>query len=282
MIYELNETLRDLLLREMPIRKGDVDIQFELPKRDWSSKLSKPTLNLYMYDVLENTELRGSEQWAQQDNEDGTVTLKRNPVRMNFYYLITSWAKEIQDEQQLLSVALTALLRQPAIPADLLPDTLKDQPVPIRLEVGQNKGLAKLSDFWGMIENDPHPGVRLTVTLSIDPYTPVTAPKVAASEIRFHQAPRSDGPSSEKYTKEVMASKSYISIRGTIKSKKYSPTALTMILTETGKPIDIEEDGRFAVHRLSQGEYHLEILFNERVLRREKIVVPSAQYDIEV
>ncbi len=139
MIYELNETLKEFLLSEMPVRKGDIDIEFDLPKREWSSRLSKPTLNIFMYDVLENVELRGSEQWTQTDNGDGTVTLHRNPVRINFYYLITSWAKEIQDEQQLLSTAMMALMRQPFISEEILPESLKNQPVPIRLEVLQNK-----------------------------------------------------------------------------------------------------------------------------------------------
>lgn len=282
MIYELNEVLRELLYLELPMRKGDVDIEFDLPKKDWSSRLSKPTLNIFLYDLLENVELRGSEQWEQEDNEDGTVSLRRNPVRMNFFYLITSWAKEIQDEQQLLSVTLATLLRQASIPNAMLPEELKNQPVPIRLEVAQNKGLAKMSDFWGTMDNDPHPGIRLTVTMTVDPYKSVIAPRVAVSEMRFHQAPSPESVNAGKGKKEVFASKTYFAISGNIKSQKYSPSTLRMILTETGKEIPVQEDGNFKIQRLSEGEYHLDILFNDRVLRHEKIKVPSPQYEIVV
>ncbi len=278
MIYELNETLRELLLREMPVRKGDVDIQFELPKREWSSRLSKPTLNIYLYDILENIELRGSEQWSQFDNEDGTVTLRRNPVRINFYYLITSWAKEIQDEQHLLSVTLTTLLRQATIPELILPDVLKNQPVPIRLEVVQNKGLQKMSDFWGTMDNDPHPGIRLTVTLTVDPYPPVIAPRVSASEMRFGQTT----PPDKDQGKEVPTSKSYLAIRGKVKSQKYSPTTLRIVLVEKNEEITIHDEGDFKIQNISEGTYHLDIYMQDRVLRREKIVVPSSNYDIVV
>jgi len=282
MIYELNETLKELLLREMPVRKGDIEIQFDLPKREWSSRLNKPTLNIFMYDVLENIELRGSEQWTQTDNGDGTVSLHRNPVRVNFYYLITSWAKEIQDEQQLLSTALTTLLRQAIIPEDLLPESLQNQPVPIRLEVLQNKSLAKMSDFWSTIENDPHPGIRLTVTLTIDPYKPITSPRVATSEVRFRQVPSPETTRPEDKEKKSVSSKSYISMRGKVISQKYSPSTLKLILIETGKEIPVQEGGEFTLQRLTHGTYHLDIIFNGRVLRHEKFVVPISKLEINV
>ncbi len=282
MIYELNEALRKLLLSEMPVRKGDVDIQFEIPKKEWSSRLSKPTLNIYMYDILENIELRGSEQWTQTDNGDGTVTLHRNPVRMNYYYLITSWAKEIQDEQQLLAAALTTLLRQAYIPEEMLPDNLKNQPVPVRLEVGQSKSLQKLSDFWGMIDNDPHPGIRLTVTLTIDPYKPVTSPRVATSEVRFKQNPDPDRQKFDDPNAKLVDSKSYFSVRGKVNSQKYSPVTLKLVLKETGKEIPVLENGEFALLKLTQGTYHLDISFNDRILRHEKFVVPNPFLEISV
>lgn len=284
MIYELSETLRELLIREMPIRKGDVDILFDLPKREWSSRLSKPTLNLFLFDFLENVDLRGSEQWEKSDNKDGTVSLHRNPVRMNFLYLITSWAKEIRDEQQLLSAALVTLLQQPHFPDDILPEVLKNQPVSIRLEVAQNRVLSNLSEFWSTMENDPHPGIRLMITVTVDPYKPVTYTKVATSEIRFMQTPTTemaelrDGDDKAK----AVLSKSYFSVSGEIKSKKYSPSALRLIVAETGKEVSIQEDGQFNIHRLNEGEYHLDVLMDDRVLRHEKIQVPSPNYDIEV
>lgn len=281
MISELNEALRELMLREMPMRRGDIDIQFDLPKRDWSARLSKPTLNIYLYDILENIELRGSEQWTQKDNGDGTVTLERNPVRVNFYYLVTSWAKEIQDEQQLLSSAMITLLRQPTIPEDLLPKGLQGQRLPVRLETVQNKGLAKMSDFWGPVDNDPHPGIRLMVTLTVDPHQPVVTPQVATSEMRFRQTPPPTSRAGER-PKEAAQSKTYFAISGKIKSQKHSPSTLKLVLAESGREISVDENGDFRILRLSEGAYHLDIVFNERVLRREKINVPADKVEITV
>lgn len=282
MIYEVSEALRELLYRELHVRKGDIEILFDLPKREWSSRLSKPTLNIFLYDFLENTELRGSEQWRKENNDDGTVTLYRNPVRVNFYYLITSWAREVQDEQALLSSTLITLLRQPILPEEFLPEMLKHQPVPIRMEVAQNKGLANLSDFWSTMDNDPHPGIRLTVTLSVDPYQPETLKQVATSEMRFNQNRSPELSDTSQSETDKFPSKQYYSVRGKVKSQKYSLTSLKMILTESGRQIEIKEDGVFGITRLNEGDYHLDILFNERVLRHERIHVPSAKYEIVV
>jgi hypothetical protein len=58
MIDDLDEALRQLLIAELPIVSNEVDIAFEPPTRDWSARLSRPTLNLFMHDLRENNKLR--------------------------------------------------------------------------------------------------------------------------------------------------------------------------------------------------------------------------------
>ena len=286
MIYEIDNALRELLIREMPMKKGEVDIAFEQPKRDWSARLNKPTLNFFLFDLRENVELRGSEQWIRQDNPDGTVTLKRNPVRMDLQYLVTSWAREIQDEHRLLSAALTALLRQPIIPEDLLPDELKDQPAPIRLNVAQGNALSNPSELWNTLDNDLHPGIRLTVTYSVDPYQPVTFTAVRTTEMRFLQNPDPDAvQASSARSQEPPAptlSRTAFLVNGQVTSNKYSPSVLKLVLAETGGEIELLEDGSFKIGHLREGEYNLDVIVNDRVLKRQKLQVPSAKYEIKI
>ncbi len=49
MYNDLDEALRQLLIRELPIKNSDVDIKFDQPKREWSGRLNRPTLNLFLY-----------------------------------------------------------------------------------------------------------------------------------------------------------------------------------------------------------------------------------------
>ena len=97
MIDDLDEALRQLIIRELPIKNGDVDIAFEQPKRDWSSRLSRPTLNLFLYDLRENTKLRSSQPLWENVREPGGATVqKRRPVRVDLRYLMTAWTSEAE------------------------------------------------------------------------------------------------------------------------------------------------------------------------------------------
>ena len=58
MIADLDESIRQLLIAEMPLKNGEVEISFDQPKREWSSRLSRPTVNFFLYDLRENTILR--------------------------------------------------------------------------------------------------------------------------------------------------------------------------------------------------------------------------------
>ena len=64
MLADLDETLRDLLRGELE-RHGfeGVDIAFDAPAREWSGQLSKPTVNIFLYDLREAEALRTSE-WS--------------------------------------------------------------------------------------------------------------------------------------------------------------------------------------------------------------------------
>ena len=56
-----------------------VDVKFDQPKREWSSRISKPTLNLFLFDMRENLRLRGAEQYTTINLPNGTSEIKRNP-----------------------------------------------------------------------------------------------------------------------------------------------------------------------------------------------------------
>ena len=47
MLADLDESIRKLLIEELPIKNGEIDVKFEQPKREWSAKLTKPTVNFF-------------------------------------------------------------------------------------------------------------------------------------------------------------------------------------------------------------------------------------------
>src|SRR3954462_10423041 len=69
MLADLDETLRGLLRTELE-RHGfeGVDIAFDAPSREWSGQLSKPTVNVFLYDLRETESLRTSE-WSRMSRD---------------------------------------------------------------------------------------------------------------------------------------------------------------------------------------------------------------------
>lgn len=277
MIPDVDNILREILEKEMSLRKGEVEIAFDQPRREWSARLNRPTINLYLFDVRENLDLRGSEQPVITNNPDGTVSIQHNPLRLDLLYLLTGWAREVQDEHRLLSEALTALMRYPFIPESMLPVGLRNQPAPVRLEVAHGSILEKITDLWTTLDNELHPGVRLMVTISLLPFKAETVKAVSTTEMRYLQEPPPDVEGGK-----TVPSKRYYTVKGLVLSQKFSLSVIKLVLTETGKPIEIRPDGAFRIGRLEPGEYHIDVLANDRVLKHQKIQVPSPAYEIKL
>ena len=119
MLADLDETLRNLLKEELEVHGFEgVDIAFDAPSRDWSGQLSKPTVNVYLYDLREAETLRSSE-WG-KISRNGRQFETRPPMVMEASYAVTAWTQAVEDEHRLLSQVLAILFAFPEIPHDRL------------------------------------------------------------------------------------------------------------------------------------------------------------------
>ena len=300
MIKELDEVLRQFLIKELPIKNGEVEISFEQPKREWSARLSRPTINLFLHDVRENTKLRQFDWQRQQNGHGKKATLQRTPVRLDLHYLITVWAVEAQDEHRLLTRTLMALFRHDNLPQTLLPPIFKDQPVSIPLKVAQYDELRNPSDIWSALDNELRPGIACMVTLALNPFEPIDAPLVTTRELRIdtsanprlelldsdrRAAEREQLPEAEKEKAIAEAQNDqpdiFWTIGGTINTKK-PLDQLQITLIEQSREIDVQPEGRFSIGNLKSGSYTLEISGQGQKPKRHKITVPSPDYEIKV
>jgi hypothetical protein len=277
MFHELDDILRQLLIRELPIKNGDVDITFEQPSREWSARLSRPTINVFLHDIRENLQLRGSQQWTVEQRPDGTAIQRRTPVRVALHYMITAWANDPDDEHNLLGRTLLALFRQPHLPNDLLPESLRDQPAPIPLEVAQQDTLRNPADVWNALDNEIRPAVTLIVTLALDPYQPFVTPLVRTRELRIGQAAR---PNTERLTADLPPDV-FWTIGGTIRTDNPLET-IQLTLVERDLVVPVQKTGQFAIGQLQAGEYTLEVAVNGGKPEHHRITVPAPDYEISI
>ena len=276
MISDLDEVLRQLLIRELPVKNGEVDIEFDQPVREWSSRLTKPTLNLFLHDLRENNTLRQAD-WEIHKNGDGTYTRRRKALRLDLRYMITAWTAEPEDEHRLLTRTLMALYRYPHLPEDLLSESLQDQPMPIPVNIATFEELRTPADIWSALDNELRAVIACVVTLSLNPYKEITGPLVKTRDLRLGQA-------ADPTRQQLDASggrDQFWMVGGTVRSQKPLEN-VRLSLVERGLDVPVTEDGQFIIGNLEEGNYTLEISAEKRKPKRHKITVPAPEYDIEV
>jgi hypothetical protein len=66
MLHDLDKTLERIIIADGNLRPNEVDIAFEQPSRDWSSRLSRPTVNCWCFDLRETRNCAiwdGNQEW---------------------------------------------------------------------------------------------------------------------------------------------------------------------------------------------------------------------------
>jgi len=177
MLDLLDKALEMLFNQELP----SVHIYFDAPDDKFGPTL--PAIDLFLYDVRENRELRSNE-WIVQRQTNGQVTKQRPPVRVECAYLITAWASDARDEHKLLGQVIQTLVRYSTLPDAILPDGLQGQEPPLPATTLQPSQLQSMSEFWQALGGKPKAALTYTVTIAVPAGAPITAgPAVTDSVI---------------------------------------------------------------------------------------------------
>jgi len=166
MLHLLDESLEAFLRAAVPLPKREVDVAFAAPDRDWAARVSRPTVNLYLWDVRRNLDERagGMETVIGDDGRP----LRRPPLpRVDCRYLVTAWTSEVQDEHSLLGHTLAALLLHTTIEERFLAGAIAKVLPPPTIEVASSDGRDN-SDFWSALGGQLKPGLDVVVTATVD------------------------------------------------------------------------------------------------------------------
>jgi|FLYN01.1.fsa_nt_gi hypothetical protein len=187
MIHDLDSTLKKLLIERGKLQRSKIEISFEQPTGEWASHLSVPTINLWCYDVHENVKLRNMEMKVSDNGRRAMLRLP--PLRFDLTYLVTAWAREVEDEHQLLWRALGALSQTKVLSPETCEGALKEQPYEIPITVAQTTELGvNMSDLWSVLDNQMRLGFNVVVTLALDIERGFEAPLVLEKRIGVGQA----------------------------------------------------------------------------------------------
>lgn len=188
MIADLDRAIEALLKQELPAAIAQqVTISFAPPDTNFPPQsVALPAIDLFLYDMRENRELRTTERRVVRENNQATIY--QFPMRVDCSYLITAWSSDaaprpMEDEHRLLGEVLMILMRFPRFPNNLLRGTLVDLTPEITTEVLQPGRLQSIAEFWQALGGKPKVALNYTLTISIPVAAPVEAPLVGRSTV---------------------------------------------------------------------------------------------------
>jgi hypothetical protein len=244
-LADLDEFLRTLLKRELTETGFDsVEIAFEAPNREWSSRLTQPTLNLFLYELREDHRQRKA-QW--DGARDGSRSEARPPLWLDAAYTLTAFSTAVEDEHRLMSQAITALAAYPELPSELMPAGLAS--------LSQQHG--KLKGRIGDPDHDARPDFWLAVggsyKLSFNYLVGLPFPSGAV----FHRGPPVQ---SQRVVFEDLAPRGGVverlRQRGTVLDADNAPVAgVWVALPELGQVAESDESGRFLIDGVPRGTH---------------------------
>jgi hypothetical protein len=164
MIHDVDESLR-ALVRGQALNGSGVELAFDAPTRDWVARRNAPVVDMYLYDIREDTSRRQTA-WEEVRDDDGRVTGRRLPPRRyRLSYLVTAWTARPEDEHRLLSALLACFVRHEFLPGEYLSGSLQGEEIPILLTVALPPAEDRsIADTWSAMGGELKPSLDVVVT----------------------------------------------------------------------------------------------------------------------
>jgi len=189
----LDTSLRRFLQCELGFAEDDVDVTFDAPDREWGARVTRSTINLFLWDVRRN--LSEAESGSHVVTDPAGLKTRRPPLpRVDCRYLITAWTSDVTDEHEILGDLLRVLLLNTTLREEYCePAIAALRPLPsLRAALPDAKDT---SDSWSALGGQLKPGLDLLVTAAV-PAVPVLRVGKPVDRREVHAEPI-DGPAPE-------------------------------------------------------------------------------------
>ena len=268
MIRDLSESLEQLVLSEV----SNVQVEFDRPTDPYTPTQS--TINLFLYDIRENVELRSNEPVVRR--QDNQSTIEPPPLRVACSYLATAWPISNTDvavrEHHLLSELLSALSKFPTLPPQFLQGSLVGQEPPLPMITASADGLPNPAEFWTAIGNRLRASILLSVTLAMDMFEALQVPSVttvrASSEIL-------DDPGTREESFRIV---------GTVRDGAGPLAEAVVTLVESGRAAMTNSEGEYSLGPIGAGNVTLRVT-KDAVTQDFNVTVPQPlgdDYDLQL
>jgi hypothetical protein len=269
MLNTIHAALDTLLRNEGKIDAFDVDVSFDVPSDAWVGSVTKPTIDLFLFDVSENTDKRETN--PQLNVNGGRAERRMPPRRIDLWYMVSVLTTEVADEHELLWRVLAILLRYERFPSEVLPDSLRSLAPPMSARMATRDESPNLLDLWSALGAKPRPALCYVLTAPLDLALSIEAPLVLTRTARYR-----------RMTLDAEIARDVgVQIGGTVRDAAGRPLASVRVVPRgSGMGAVTGLDGRYALHGLSEGRMTLRIVRDGGAPRDVEFDVPGVSYDI--
>jgi hypothetical protein len=217
---------------------------------DKSFAPAQPTVNLFLYEVKENRQLRDPEPIVERV---GTSFVQRPPpLRVDCCYLVTTWSNQagaigVAEAHGLLAQALLWLSRFPTVPSTYLQGSLANQLYSPPTLVAQIDPHKNIGEFWFALGVPPRPAFHLTVTIAMELGLQVEGPIVTTTVTDYQLSDQPEKGVGKAATSEVWVHiGGYVLLAGLPRPASFGSATVTAI-NAAGTTVTVDNVTPFAV-----------------------------------
>jgi hypothetical protein len=249
----------------------EVDIRFEAPTRELIDRLVRPTINLFLFDVHENTTLRQTN--FPSARADGHAERRMPPRRVDLRYLVSALSTEIADEHELLWRAMVTLMKYPELPRELLPNSLRSLEPPVVARVWPGEETTSHTELWSALGAPPRPAIVYALTAPVELDVVISSPLVLTRTARYRRFTGDEAPAEER-----------MSIGGVIRDATGEPLPGARVLLDgsTWEGTITDARGEFTLPSAAPGSVTVRIIAPDGASQLARLSVPSDTYEVRL
>ncbi len=274
MIRDVSETLLSIL--EDPALAAafpdlaTAQVSFDRPADTFNP--AQTTINLFLYQIKENTTLRNHEPIVRRIGRSATII--QPPRRIDCSYLVTAFpvggADIALNEHRLLSQALQVLSRHPTVPETHLQGSLVGQEPPLPMIAAEIDGMPNIGEFWSALGTRIRAGFTVMVTVAMPVFADTAAFLVTR---KFLDVALTTGGSGEQH----------IQIGGRVLDPAGEGIADALVdLTDVSQRARTNGAGRYSFPNVPAGSRQMRVVATGFEPLERTVPVPGRTEDFEV
>lgn len=275
MINEVHSTLARLVYERAGIDPADVEVRFDQPTKQWAEGRMRPTINFFLYDLDEHTELRNNN--MQTTRSEGRAIQRMPPRRYNLRYMVAAWSSEPSDEYTLIWRLLATLTKHSPLPADIQPPALIESGLPLYSRVGRYDEAPRMSELWSALALPPRPALLYTLIAPLDLELALEGPLVLSTSLGFSQTPQAD------LGGDTVADRTARRVGGTVRDAAGQPLAGVLVrLADGAISATSDAQGRYTLILRGAGPARLIVSAAGQKPRTITIATTTDVFDIDL